>query len=320
MGLSQSDINALAAAFRAGLSNTEVAKRCKINRKTADYWRIKLGFDKSGPKAIKMPVAETRILPWWHSYGIQHDDEEKLILSRLPDKVMCFGDMQAPKHHQDTLAFLTAVIARHKPDAFVMMGDEADLTGLKKAFMTPEDLGPSQELEQAIEFMHELFKIVPEAIALTSNHVEGRLAYAQGQGNIPNLLMRKWSEVIGAPKGWIWRDYLLWDRWLLEHGHKITKGSRPNLLEGTAKRFNRHLSIMRGHHHSELGEHLKPVWMPGYWQARQCFTGCLMDYRKAGYSRNAVMVGCVVLDKGVPHVIPMPVDEKNRWTGKLIEA
>jgi hypothetical protein len=257
--------------------------------------------------------------PWWYRYGVQHDDGSKLILKNMPDKILCFGDMQANYQHPDTLPFLSAVIARHKPDAFVMMGDEADLTGLKKAFMNAESLGPSQELERAIDFMQEVFKIVPEAIALTSNHVADRISYAQGQGNIPNLLIRKWAEVVGAPKGWIWRDYLIWDKWFFEHGQKIKKGSRTNLLEGLAKRMNRHLSLMKGHVHSELGETIAPIWMPNHWQARQCFTGCLMDYRKASYTREALMVGCVVLDKGVPHAIPMPRDENNRWTGKLIE-
>jgi hypothetical protein len=306
-----------------------VANELNIGRDQAQKYMRGYRPDEGGRESITLPpsvaiqpqaVGPVKGEPWWYRYGVQHDDGHKIIMSKMPDKILCFGDMQANFQHQDTIPFLCAVIARHKPDAFVMMGDEADLTGLKKHFMNAESLGPAQELEQAIDFMQEVFKIVPEAIALTSNHIHDRLSYAQGQGNIPNIMMRKWADIIGAPKGWIWRDYIIWDKWLFEHGQKIAKGSRPNLLEGVAKRFNRHLSIMRGHHHSELGEHIKPVWMPEYWQARQCFTGCLMDYRKAGYSRDAVMVGCVVLDKGVPHPIPMPVDEGNRWVGKLVEA
>jgi hypothetical protein len=307
-----------------GLSNRQIAKNLGINRNSlVKYTR---NIEKSAGVAgmqedYKVSIMQTsRSVNWWARYNVQHDDGSKLIMKTLPDKLMCFGDMQANYQHPDTIPFLCAVIARHKPDAFVMMGDEADLTGLKKHFMNADSLGPSQELERAAEFMQELFKIVPEAIALTSNHVADRISFAQGQGNIPNLMMRAWADIINAPKGWIWRDYIIWDKWLLEHGHKIAKGSRPNLLEGMAKRFNRHLSIMRGHFHSELGEHVKPVWMPGNWQARQCFTGCLMDYRKAGYTRDALMIGCVVLDKGVPHPIPMAVDESNRWVGRLIEG
>lgn len=315
------------AELRKGRSCNELSREFGVARSTIQQWAKGADGYKTTPSVVPF-YKQVKLLdepvqprePWWYRYGVQHDDGAKLILERLPDTILCFGDMQAPAHHPDTLTFLSAIIARYKPDAFVCMGDEADLTGFKKHFMTAESLGPAQELKEAISFMHELFKIVPEAICLTSNHVADRLAYAQGQGNIPNIMMRRWAEVIDAPKGWVWRDYVIWGRWLLEHGHKIAKGSRPNLLESAAKRFNRHLSIMRGHHHSELGEHIKPVWMPERWQARQAFTGCLMDYRKAGYTRDACMVGCVVLVKGVPHPLVMDVDESNRFTGRLIEG
>ncbi len=304
-----------------GKTMRAIADELGINRSQVErYAKGYRPYDKPTRDVLSRPASVSTGEPWWFKYGVQHDDGHKLILDRLPDKVMCFGDMQANYQHPDTLPFLCAVIARHKPDAFVMMGDEADLNALKKHFMNAESLGPAQELEQAVAFMQELFKIVPEAIALTSNHVGDRIAYAQGQGNIPNLLMRTWADACGAPKGWIWRDYVIWDKWFLEHGHKIKKGGRTNLLEGLAKRMNRHLSLMKGHVHSELGETIAPIWMPGRWQARQCFTGCLMDARKAGYTRDALMLGCVVLDKGVPHPIPMAVDESNRWVGKLIEA
>jgi hypothetical protein len=311
-----------------GHSAAKIAIMLNIGRDQAQKYLRGYRPDEGGRESITLPpsvaiqpqaVGPVKGEPWWYRYGVQHDDGHKMILKNMPDKIMLFGDIQAPAHHPDTLQFLSAVIARHKPDAFVCVGDEADLTGLKKHFMNAESLGPAQELEQAVEFMQQLFKIVPEAVCLTSNHVADRLTYAQGQGNIPNIMMRSWADMCGAPKGWIWRDYVIWGRFLLEHGHKIAKGSRPNLLEGVAKRFNRHLSIIRGHYHSELGEHIKPVWMPDYWQARQVFTGCLMDYRKAGYTRDALMVGCVILDKGTPHAIPMARDEANRWIGTLIE-
>lgn len=313
-----------------GMTSRAIATQLKIGKDQAQkygkgYRPIELQASYQSQPEYKVQQADfiphiTKATePWWYKYNVQHDDGRKLILKNMPDKILCFGDIQAPAHHQDTLNFLRAVIARHKPDAFVMMGDEADLTGLKKHFMNAESLGPAQELEQAIAFMQELFKIVPEAIALTSNHVQDRMSYAQGQGNIPNIMMRYWADICGAPKGWIWRDYIIWDKWFFEHGHKIGKGSRPKLLEHLAKRMNRHLSLMKGHFHSELGEPIAPIWMPNYWQIRQCFTGCLMDERKAGYTREALMVGCVVLDKGIPHAIPMARDESNRWIGSLIE-
>jgi hypothetical protein len=264
------------------------------------------------------PIVRTSQEDWWRKYDVLHDDGSQLRLRKLPDKVLCFGDMQAPEHHPDTLPFLSAVIARHDPDEFICMGDEADLTGLKKAYMTHESLGPTQELERAIEFMHDLFKIVPRAVCLTSNHVKGRMDFAQAQGNIPNVMMRMWSDVVGAPRGWIWRDYLLMGRWFIEHGHSVTKGSRASLDEELVNRFNVEASVMRGHRHGLLGDAMVPKWKVGDWQQRLVYTGCLM--KPASYTRAAQLLGCVVLDKGTPHVIKMQTDIYGKWTGKLIEG
>jgi len=104
---------------------------------------------------------------------------------------------------------------------------------------------------------------------------------------------------------------------VFEHGHKIGKGSRASILEEVTKRFNEHLSVVRGHHHSEMGDHIKPIWMPGGWQQRVVFTGCLMDRDYASYTRAGLAIGCVVIKHGVPIPIPMVRDRENRWVGTL---
>lgn len=253
---------------------------------------------------------------WWSRYGVEHDDGRRLDLKHLPDTILLFGDTQIPKHHDQYLEFLSMVKATYQPEAVIHMGDEADLTALKKHFLSVSDLGPTQELEEVIDGMRELFKIFPEAICLTSNHVAQRIGYAQAQSNIPNAMMRLWADVINAPKGWIWRDYVVAGNYLFEHGHLINKGARGSIQEQTFLRFGRILSVVRGHHHSELGDHIKPIWV-GDWQQRIIYTGCLMDANKAGYSRAACNTGCVVLVKGVPHPIRMILDKSGRWVGKL---
>lgn len=311
-----------------GASWPQISKELNRNESAIkNRWRTHLNPDKgyyNSSYEPKTPIRDTIVAvsdrrDWWSRYGVKHDDGHKMVLERLPERVLCFGDMQAPFQHEDSVAFLSRVVAEYKPDACVMMGDEADLNFLKKAYMTAESLGPVQELEKACEYLQEIFKIVPEAICLTSNHVDDRISYAATQGNIPSPMLRMWRDTINAPKGWVWRDYVFMGDWLFEHGQKIAKGSRTNLQEQAAKRFNKHVSIMRGHHHSELGEHVKPVWGLDFKQLRQCFTGCLMDFRKAGYTRDALMIGCVMLIKGVPHPIAMPRTESNRWTGSLVE-
>jgi hypothetical protein len=241
-----------------------------------------------------------------------------LELERLPDVVLCFGDTQAPLHHPDALAFIEAVINYYKPTFTVFMGDELDLTSLKKHMLSADSPGPEEEIKTGIEFMRGVFDLVPQAVCLTSNHVAARIGYAQAQGNIPTMMLKTWPEVLGAPQGWVWRDYLVMGNYVFEHGHLISKGARASIQEDVVMRFGRTMSVVRGHHHGNLGDHIKPIWVQGHWQQRIVYTGCLMDKRKVGYSRAALALGCVVIVKGVPHAVPMIVDRHGKWIGKLV--
>lgn len=256
---------------------------------------------------------------WWQSGNrVLHDDGRLLELEYLPETILCFGDMQAPLHHPDSIAFLAMVKAVYQPSFVICQGDEADGTFLKKAMLSADSPGPLQELELAQEYMRDVFRLFPQAICLTSNHVAQRIGYAQSQGNIPSVMMRAWKDIIGAPNGWVWRDYVITGRFLFEHGHLISKGARGSIQEQTVQRFGRTLSIVRGHHHSCLGDHIKPVWVEGNWQQRVVFTGCLMNPAKVSYTRAPLALGCVVIHRGTPHAIPMVTDKSGRWLGKLI--
>lgn len=268
------------------------------------------------------PAKPRAVAPTWSPRGnrIVHDDGSRLLeMASLPETVLCFSCTQAPFQHTDTIPFLATVLASYKPDMVVCQGDEVDLKFLKRAFMRPDGPGPDAELSAAVDFMHSLFQVVPEAVCLTSNHVAGRIDHGASNGNFPSRMLRPWAEVCNAPPTWIWRDYLIMRNWLFEHGQGVAKGARASMPEDTVKRFGRQLSVMRGHFHSEFGEHIKPVWTSGNRQLRVCYTGCLMDPREATYTRAALMLGCVVLVRGVPHPVPLATDSHGRWTGKLVE-
>jgi hypothetical protein len=282
---------------------------------------------KSGIKAVPAkfyetfktiePVTAPQRRDWWARYNVQHDDGRLLDLANLPEKVLVFSCSQAPFHHRETIAFLAMVIAENKPDAIVMAGDLVDFKFMKKKFMGPDDLSPTQELERAIEFCQQLFRVIPEAICLTSNHAEGRVSHAMREGNIPSAFMRNWQEVVGMPKGWITREYLIMRDWVLEHGDLVSKGARASIREETIRRFGRPLSVMRGHRHNLFGEVAVPEWETPTRQRRLCYVGCTMDASQQDYSKSGLWNGCIMLYRGVPVPIPMERDKSNRWTGKL---
>jgi hypothetical protein len=256
----------------------------------------------------------------WFEYGnrVLYDDGRTLELERLPETVLHFSCTQAPFQHEDTLPFLRAVRDSYAPDLVVMHGDEADLQCLKKSFMGADSPGPTRELADTKAFISGLAKVFPRMLLLSSNHVDGRIRYAQAQGNIPTIMMRPWRDVIEAPREWEWRKYVIARNWVWEHGHDVAKGSRATIVEDTVKRFGRPLSIMKGHLHSEFGLHIKPVWHTPTQQLSIVFVGCLMSDRHVSYTNNATMNGCVVTVRNVPHMIPMPKDRRNRWTGELV--
>lgn len=313
-----------AAALQAHGTTVAAAAYLGIPRTT---FQSRLKAEQAGRKSklaamdIK-PLAKPRTKHAWSSNGnrVLHDDGSRLIeLETLPESVLCFSCTQAPFQHPDALGFLAMVLASYKPRMTVCHGDEVDLKFFKQAFMRPDGLGPAAELSGALEFMRGLFRIIPEAICLSSNHVAGRIDHGQAHGNFPTRMLRPWAEVCDAPPTWIWRDYLIMRNWLFEHGHGVSKGARGSLVEDMTKRFGRPLSVMRGHFHSEFGEHIKPIWTQGGRQIRACYTGCLMDPREVNYTRAPTMLGCVVLIRGVPHPVPMVLDAHNRWIGKLME-
>lgn len=256
--------------------------------------------------------------PWYARRNfVLHDDASTLELQELPASVLVFSCTQAPFQHPDALEFLETVRDAFLPDLTICGGDELDLQYLKKAFMSADSDGPLRELEQGKYFVSHLGRIFPRLILLTSNHVKLRIRYAQAQGNIPSAMMRDWRDVIEAPRDWTWRDYVIARNWLFEHGHDIDKGSRGSIQEQTVKRFGRPLSIIRGHIHSELGDHIKPIWVTRDQQIRLVYVSCLMDGRKVNYTRAPTVNGCVAILRGVPHPIPMVTNKRGRWVGRL---
>jgi hypothetical protein len=245
------------------------------------------------------------------------DDGRLLELEYLPQTVLKWSCTQAPLNHPDALPFLEAVKAEWKPDLVVCMGDEADLTFLKKAFMSADGPGPVAELEQVRAFMAETARIFPQMLLLTSNHVHSRIKFAQAQGNIPTMMLRSWRDVVSAPPGWEWRDFIIARDHLWEHGNDISKGSRGSIVEETIKRFGRPLCISRGHQHSEHGLHVKPVWITPTRQIWLAYVGALMDPKRVSYTRAPCVTGCAITYRGTHIPIPMEKNRHGRWTGSL---
>jgi hypothetical protein len=242
----------------------------------------------------------------------------RYISPKLPDSILVIPDLQAPYNHPDAFAFLSMVAQRYQPDLTVCIGDEVDFSFLSNHDKFPEVDNPVPELEDAIKAMEQLFKLFPTALALTSNHVHGRLQTARKNGRIPPTMLRNFREIIGAPRGWEWYEEVHLGNYMFRHGDKWPKLTGMMLLRHTPDKYGKHFNIIHGHIHSEHG--IKAVERVGDDDYYAAYTGCLInprakafDYVKAPNNK----LGCLVIVKGVPHRIPLRVDSIGRWVGHL---
>jgi transcriptional regulator with XRE-family HTH domain len=242
----------------------------------------------------------------------------RYISDKLPDTILVIPDLQAPYNHPDALSFLSMVAQRYKPDQVVGIGDEVDFSFLSNHDKYPEVDNPVPELEAALNFMERLFKLFPSALALTSNHVHGRLATARKNGRIPPTMLRNWREIISAPRGWEWYEEVRLGNYLFRHGDGWAKLTGMHLVRAVPDQYGKHFNVVHGHIHSEAG--IKAVERVGDEDLFAAYTGCLInprckafDYTKAPKNK----LGCLVIIHGIPKRVPMRLDAMGRWCGTL---
>jgi len=227
--------------------------------------------------------------------------------------VLALSDIQAPFHHLDTIDFLKTMKGQYKPHEVVCMGDEVDCHALGQWDSDPDGFSAGHELDAALAFMHELYKIFPKVKACTSNHTVRPLKRAFKAG-IPKKFLKSYKEFMEAPKGWEWRDSWIIDEVKYEHGEGVsgqygaTKAAVQNMR-----------STVIGHIHSYAGIQYVAC------HDRLIFgmnTGCLIDKNAYAFAygktiRVKPILGTGIVLNGIPHFIPMMLDKYGRWTGKL---
>lgn len=227
-------------------------------------------------------------------------------------------DLQAPAQHPDALGFLCAVRDRFKPTNIVCIGDELDLAFLSDFAKLPETDQPHSEFAAGQAFCRALFAEFPEATALTSNHVEGRLSKARQRGRILPAFLKSVEDILDAPIGWSWHSQIKMGDILFRHGHRDIQNLKRVILEEIPAQEGRHYSLILGHFHSKFGV-ATPDLKVGDKLYYGAFTGCLIDpsHPFFSYSRGYERLGCIVVVHGRVVPIAMPLDSAGRWTGVL---
>lgn len=248
------------------------------------------------------------------------DDPEKVYKS-----ILGISDLHAPYHHPDALAFIKSLKKKYKPDCVVVGGDELDFHAISYHDADPNLPSAADELSKAREFIHELEKLIPNAMVLESNHTS--LAYRRAKTHgIPRHLITSYRGIMFGErdkdgdiyypndrgKGWQWFPDLVLQTphapVYFCHGKKSRTES--NLLDDK-------MCFVQFHHHSRYEAVYVSTPNVLLW-GMTC--GCMIDPKSYAFHYNRLdskrpLIGCAVIIDGLPHLTPMPLDKDGRWTG-----
>jgi hypothetical protein len=226
-------------------------------------------------------------------------------------RILVISDQHFPYQHADAVAFLSELKRFIEPDLVVNIGDEIDYHAISFHQHDPDLLSPSDELKSAIDKISPLFKIFPKMVLLESNH--GSLVYRKGKhAGLPRHVFKSYREIIGAPKGWEWMpEFTLFEQNVYFHHGKSANGLKLSQSLG--------MNCVQGHYHSQFNIQ---YWSSPTGRRWSMHVGCLIDNSSLAfaYNKNTLptpILGCGVIIDSQPILIPMTVDENNRWTRRL---
>jgi hypothetical protein len=226
---------------------------------------------------------------------------------------LAVGDLHAPFMHRDFPRFLAAVKGQFRPTRTVLLGDIVDLHALSRFTRNPSGLSAWDELKAARRQLGPVYDLFPDAAVCWGNH-DTRIKDRAAEAGIPAEAVAPMLDLIGHPPGWEWRD-----RWEIggvtyEHGTGYTgkdahiKASAANMGPTVIGHIHAHAGIYYGANNRHL-----------YWGFN---VGCGIDRNRYAFAYAKVIpakpiIGCGIIEDGVPRFVPMTMGKGGRWVGRL---
>jgi hypothetical protein len=229
-------------------------------------------------------------------------------------KILVISDMHIPYHHPDSFKFLSAFKKKFKPTRIINIGDEVDNHGISFHDTDPDVLSPGDELIAAREYCADLERIFPEMDLVHSNH--GSLAYRRAKaGGIPMGFLRDYNDILEVGSGWQWHDEIL----VRAHARQdilFRHQFAANVLKA-AEQLG--CSCVQGHYHSKFEISYTSSPRSLNWGMT---VGCLIDSGALAFEYNKLqtkrpILGSGIIENGVPTLVPMYLNSRGRWVGKL---
>lgn len=251
------------------------------------------------------------------AFGAALARKEKRRVRGLTSKhrvVMAIPDLHLPFTHPDAFDFLAAVAGVYRPDVVVQLGDLVDNHSVSFHKSDPDGLSPGMELVKTREEVAKLATIFPELIVLEGNH-DLRFLRRAFEFGLPKASIVAFKELFHLPDAWDVRYDVIIDEVLYTHGTGYSGKYASGRMAAEAQR-----SVVHGHIHVYPGV----IWLNSRYRGdifgMNC--GCLINQEDYAFSysrdrKAGVGLGCGVVVDGVPHFIPMRLNAKRRWIGRV---
>lgn len=225
------------------------------------------------------------------------------------------SDLHAPYQHPDALEFLKRIKQIYQIEKWICLGDEVDYHAISFHDSDSELFSAGHELEAAKAFHKDLAKLFPNLDILESNHGSLIIRKAKHHG-IPITVLKSYNEILEVPDTW---------KWHFDMTIKLDNKMPVYLHHGkSADVFklsqSQSCSAIQGHYHEKFNIHYWGNSLGLYW-GMQC--GCLIDnkslafaYNKNNLKRPIIGTGVIIDDQ--PMLIPMVLDKKGRWVGRIV--
>lgn len=229
-------------------------------------------------------------------------------------RILNISDQHAPFNHPDMIPFLKAIKKKYRPTLVVNLGDENDNHGMSFHDHDSDLPSAGEELIAATRVIKQLEKLFPEMIILDSNHGSLALRKMKHHG-IPMKYLQTHNQIYGVSDKWKWVNDLTVT---LPNGQPayFCHGMSKNGVKLAAQRGT---NIIQGHYHTEfridyIGNPSNLLW--------SLQSGCLIDRKSLAFAYdklnlNRPIIGTSMIIDSKPVLIPMTLNSKGRWTGRL---
>lgn len=227
--------------------------------------------------------------------------------------ILVISDMHVPFEHPDTLKFLKAIKKKYNPNEVIQIGDEVDFHALSFHDSDPNLPSAGDELKEAISKLKPYYVLFPKVTVIESNHGSMVLRKALANG-MPKAVLKSYNEILEAPRGWQWKFDAVLKTAL---GPVYFCHGKSGAAGRLASQYG--CSAVQGHYHEKA--QITYISTPEKLMF-DMHVGCLADdkslalgYNKINVKRPIVSIGLII--DGIPQLIPMVLNLKGRWIGKL---